>query len=156
MKDDDKFLANLEDSEPARMAIACLLMSKGVTVFAPPLKVRPSADKRKQFADGGDIFVSGLRVEVKHRKIQFRDRESFPHQTVFIDEQYKLDAKADSPLLWYVNLSLDMNFAAVVYGHHRDLWTLDSRWSNEEGRQVVNYEIDKRWVHFCPRKKLFG
>lgn len=156
MKDDATFLSNLAVSEEAVRALASSLHGEGVGVFVPPVEVRPSADQRMAFADKGDLILSGLRVEVKHRSFNFKDRDSYPHKTVFIDEKYKFDAKADIPLLCYVNLSHDMKCAAVVYGFTRHRWTLDRRPSKEEGRLIVNYQVDKRWVHFCPPNRLLG
>jgi hypothetical protein len=149
MKDDDKFVRDLDASRVAVNQFADKLRRDGIQAWLPPERTRPDASIRHDYADEGDIMVQG-RVEHKVRNnLHFTCKEDYPYPTVIVDEVYKEDAKASDPVFAYVIENASRTHAAVVYGWTRDKWQVETRRDTIQGRDCHFYVIDKRWVRFC-------
>ena len=62
------FEARFRASRPAEIVVATYLLNIGHTVTLPQRRLRADFADRKEFADKGDIYASGKRIEVKHLK----------------------------------------------------------------------------------------
>ena len=155
MKSDKQFLGDLSASRRAVNEFADKLRECGLQAWLPPERTRPDASVRDQYADAGDLMLQG-RVEHKVRtNLNFTSKEDYPYQTVFIDEAYKVDAKADTPVLAYVIENATRTVAAVVYGWTRDHWQIEEVFDSKQGRCCRNYTVPLKYVRFCPPQEAF-
>lgn len=149
MKDDQKFVADLNASRVAVNEFADKLRRDGIQAWLPPERTRPDASVRREYADAGDIMVQG-RVEHKVRNnLRFTCRDDYPYATVIVDEVYKEDAKSNEPVFAYVIENADRTHAAIVYGWTRDKWQIETRRDPIQGRDCDFYTVEKKWVRFC-------
>jgi hypothetical protein len=155
MKSDSEFIGDLNASRRAVNEFANKLREQGVHAWLPPERTRPDASVRSQYADAGDLMVQG-RVEHKVRgNLHFTCKEDYPYQTVFIDEAYKVDAKAETPVLAYVIENATRTVAAVVYGWTREHWVIEEVFDRKQNRTCRNYAAPLRYVRFCPPQEAF-
>ena len=147
----------MRDIETSRLKVntwAERMRSRGVQVWLPPERIRPTAAQRADYADDGDLMVQG-RIEHKVRDLMFTCREDYPYPTVIVDECRIEDAKAGDPVIAYVIENRDSTCAAVVYGWTKPSWQRMSRWDSHRNRQREFYVIEKRMVRFCPPDEVF-
>jgi hypothetical protein len=156
MKSDQQFLCDLSASRRAVNDFADKLRQTGMQVWLPPQRTRPDATVREQYADNGDLMVQG-RVEHKVRtNLHFTSREDYPYPTVIVDEAYKVDAKADTPVLAYIIENASRTVAAVVYGWTRKHWQVEEVYDPKQGRKCRNYTVPKQHVRFCEPQEAFA
>ena len=156
MKDSNSFLRDLATSRVAVNEFAQRMRDKGLQVWLPPESVRPDASVRREYADNGDLMVQG-RVEHKVRtNLHFTSREDYPYPTVIVDEAYKVDAKADTPVLAYIIENASRTVAAVVYGWTRKHWQVEEVYDPKQGRRCRNYTVPKQHVRFCEPQEAFA
>ncbi len=148
MKDDSRFLGDLNASRKAVNEFAGKVRSTGIQAWLPPERTRPDAAVRSEYADSGDLMVQG-RVEHKVRtNLNFTCRDDYKYDTVIVDEVYKEDAKASEPVLAYVIENAKRTHAAIVYGWTRDHWAIERRNDPIQGRECDFYVVPKRLVRF--------
>lgn len=148
MKEDSRFLGDLNASRKAVNEFADKVRETGIQAWLPPERTRPDAAVRSQYADAGDLMVQG-RVEHKVRNnLHFTSRETYKYDTVIVDEVYKEDAKASEPVLAYVIENAERTHAAIVYGWTRANWTTERHHDSIQGRECDFYVVPKRLVRF--------
>jgi hypothetical protein len=155
LKDHAGFLKDFRSSITAVNTFAAILRTKGVQVWLPPTQVTPDFESRMEYADSGDMMIH-LRAEHKVRNLKFTCREDFPYPTLIIDEKYKVDSKADSPLLAYFIQSEDGQCVACVYGHTKHRWQVEPVYDKLQGRTCHNYTIPIQFVRFCKPEEIFS
>ena len=67
---------------------------------------------RKEFADKGDVYASGKRIEVKHIKHDFQ-YEAWPFETAAICAKKSFDAADPRPDYYYI-VNASLTVAALV------------------------------------------
>jgi len=65
------FEARFRASRPAEIVVATYLLNIGHTVTLPKRRIAKDFADRAEYADKGDIYASGKRIEVKHIKHDF-------------------------------------------------------------------------------------
>lgn len=154
MDSDDDFLRDFDASNRAVNRFAARMRAKGVTLWLPPVSVRPSSDVRAQFSDDGDLLLQG-RVEHKVRTINFTSRDDYPFPTVIVDEKRIEDGKAGDPVLAYVIENQAGTHAAIVYGWTKPKWQTIQRFDRLRDRERTFYVVAKSLVRFCPVDEAF-
>jgi hypothetical protein len=153
MKTDASFFADLNTSRAIVAQRVQELCDMGLYAEMTPHTDRPDSSVRMQYGDDGDFMVCG-RVEHKRRKLRFQGKDSYPYDTIFIDEQYKVDNKSDVPLAYIIE-NADGTCAAVIYGWTRPLWQIERRWDPHAERHANFYVIHKDHVRFCKPQHAF-
>jgi len=124
---DPTFVDDLRASDPARWLVARWIVSNGHTVIVPPIRIRPFAAVRGDYADRFDLLildspdrlikldaVGVYGVEVKHRtSLDFSGRGDFPFGSIIVDHAAAYDHKSPKPFA-YVILSASLRHAAIV------------------------------------------
>ena len=77
------FEARFRASRPAEIVVATYLLNIGHTVTLPKRRMAKDFADRAEFADKGDIYASGKRIEVKHIKHDF-GYQAWPFETAAI------------------------------------------------------------------------
>ena len=154
-KDFAGFLKDFRSSIRSVEKFAAILKNRGVQVWLPPTQVTPDFESRMEYADGGDLMLQ-LRAEHKVRSLNFTSREDFPFPTILIDEKYKIDSKADSPLFAYFIQSEDGQCVACVYGHTKHRWQVEESYDKRQGRSCQFYSIPTQFVRFCKPEEIFS
>lgn len=147
MKTDQQFLRALENSRACVNAVAQWLVDLGYDVAVKPSPVRPDASVRHEYADSGDLELR-MRVEVKHRSVPFTDRDSYPFQTVIVDETYKVDRLDRRSLYAYVIVNEARTHAAVIKADTISQWTIMSTYDSKEGESRRFYVCDVSLAQF--------
>ena len=153
MKDEERFLRDLERSRQAVNEFAARAAADGIQVWLPPERTRPDEESRREYSDNGDMMVQG-RIEHKIRDLDFTHRGNYPYDTVFIDEVYNADQKVGTPLL-YVIENRARTHAAVVYGFTRPDWTIVTKFDAAQNRECRFYAAHKNKVRFCKVEDVF-
>jgi hypothetical protein len=148
------FLQAFRSSQRAVEKFAATLRKKNVPVWLPPTQMTPDVESRMDYADVGDMMIQ-LRAEHKVRGIKFSSRADFPYPTLIIDEKYKVDSKASTPLFAYFIESSDGQCVACVYGHTQHRWKVDEVFDKAQGRKCVNYVVPIEFVRFCKPEEIF-
>ncbi len=125
-----------------------------MAVWLPPTEMTPDVESRMDYADGGDLMLQ-LRAEHKVRSFAFTGREDFPYPTIIIDEKYKVDAKAGTPLLAYFIESSDGRCVACIYGHTKHRWLIQDSVDPKQRRTCTFYVVPKEFVRFCKPEEIF-
>lgn len=153
MKSDAAFLADLRQSREIVARRAQEFRALGLVAEVVDHEDRPDSAVRMQYGDSGDLVVAG-RVEHKRRRLHFTGAHDYPYQTIFIDEQYKIDSKDDVAMAYIIE-NMAGTCAAVVHGFTRRLWRLEKKWDATAKRFGTFYTIDKQHVRFCPPQETF-
>jgi hypothetical protein len=134
---DPTFVADLQESERARLKVAAWLRSKGRRVEVPPLRVRPCADQRADFADHGDLFVDAQRqrVEVRWRNLDFTSAADFPFPTVLLGATYRWDDVEPKPVA-LVLTNRTMSHCLIVPATTRARWRVVRLWRHGRWHQL--------------------
>ena len=124
--EDRRFKAAVAASMKAVLAFEVYLKRKGYETIAPKVKIRPNIGERAEYSDKEDLFARKpgeerwRRFEIKGRTLQFTCRDDFPFPTIIADHATKQFERPD----WYVNISKDLKYAAVMDGRQRDQWKI--------------------------------
>lgn len=92
--------------------MATYLLNLGHTVTLPQRRMARDFADRKEYADKGDVYASGKRIEVKHLKRDFPYGE-WPFDTATICAKASFDAAHPRPDYYYL-VSQSMTVAALV------------------------------------------
>jgi hypothetical protein len=106
------FEARFKASRPAEIVVATYLLNLGHTVTLPQRRMARDFADRKEYADKGDVYASGKRIEVKHLKRDFPYGE-WPFDTATICAKASFDAAHPRPDYYYL-VSQSMTVAALV------------------------------------------
>lgn len=151
----EKFLSLLEGSAASVWRVAYWLWGKGYEVRIMPVSKAPTAADWKQHSDSGDLFVrmapidDWMRTEVKHRQLNFTNREDFKMPDMFVCSKHSYDRANPKPYA-YVVLNKAMTHAAIIATETCDHWTTrevaDSNFKN--GYRQVKYCCPTEKIHF--------
>ena len=92
--------------------MATYLLNLGHTVTLPKRRMAKDFADRKDYADKGDVYASGKRIEVKHIKHDFQ-YEAWPFETAAICAKKSFDAADPRPDYYYL-VNQSMTVAALV------------------------------------------
>lgn len=120
-----------------------------------PVSKAPTASDWEKHSDGGDLFVrmapidDWLRTEVKHRQLDFTDRDSFKYPDMMVCSKHSFD-RADPKPYAYVMLNKAMTHAAIISTESLEFWTVkeygDKNFGN--GYKQLKYMCPKERIHF--------
>jgi hypothetical protein len=141
--EEERFRDAVPKSMPAVNAFANYLNRRGTDTIVNQVTVRPRFDERDAHGDTEDIKArrpggDWLRIEVKGRLLNFTGRHDFPYPSIIADRTNKKSAPAD----WYVTISKNMEWAAIMDGAQIDRWQRGTVYDRTKG-----YECP---VYFCP------
>lgn len=139
MKTNREFLSALDRSRTAVWVAAQWLLRQGYDAQIRPALERPTFEDRNEFADNGDIEIK-QRVEVKHRFLSFTNEDSYPYDTVIVDEKYKIDRINSAELYQYIILNEEMTHCCVVYGITRSQWVERKKYDKKDRQTRTFYE----------------
>lgn len=131
-----RFINHLRSSEPDRWLVARYLVAKGCTVTIGPMRETPHSSRWKEFADNGDLYADGFRIEVKGLSSQFTGLDEFPYpQGAIVCAAHSYDDANPKPYCYFL-LSKDRKTAAIAYGEDHPRWwkcaASDRRYENYE------------------------
>ena len=106
------FESRFRASRKAEMAVALYLLNRGHTVTLPKRQMAKTFAERKDYADKGDVYASGKRIEVKHIKHDFQ-YQAWPFETVAICAKKSFDAADPRPDFYYI-VNASLTVAALV------------------------------------------
>jgi hypothetical protein len=124
-------------------------------VTLPKRRLAKDFADRKEYADKGDIYASGKRMEVKHLKRDFVYRE-WPFATVTICAKASFDAADPKPDYYFI-LNQPMTIAAIVdVRNTRPIWTVRKQTDPARGYEYDVYALDPdflgwRYIEFEER-----
>lgn len=138
-EDDPTFVQDLLDSQSHVIRVGNWLEMCGYEVEIADIKVRDDVRNMAKFADNGDLFVSGNRLEAKQRMLDFTSREDFPYPTIIVDVAHTWD-KADQKPLAYILTNKETSCALVVLGSTFEHWKKVNKWDRQKKRHRTFYE----------------
>lgn len=142
---DPTFVEDLKASHSAVQAAAEWLRASGYPVIVRPTFIRPTAEERRQYSDGGDLEIL-QRVEVKQRPgIDFQDPADFPFASIIVDVCHKYDQARPKPYA-YMILNSTLSAAFVVKCSTRPKWSRVER--HVGGRSRDYYECPMSLTQF--------
>jgi len=142
---DPTFVEDLKASHSAVQVAAEWLRSSGYPVIVRPTFVRPTAEERRQYSDGGDLEIL-QRVEVKQRpEIDFKDPRDFPFSSIIVDVCHAYDQARPKPHA-YMILNASLSAAFVVKCSTRRQWSRVER--TARGRARDYYECPLNLTEF--------
>lgn len=128
---DPTFVEDLKESQRYVWAVARWLSGQGEQVVVLPQSIRPSAEDRMKYSDGGDLAII-KRVEVKHRdNLHFTSAADYPYDSVMVDAAHKYDLATIKPYA-YIILNKDVTCCAIVYASTKNTWKRESKF--DKGR----------------------
>ena len=131
------FEARFRASRPAEIVVATYLLNIGHTVTLPKRRIAKNFADRADFADKGDVYASGKRIEVKHKQVDF-EYGSWPFETVAICAKKSFDAADPRPDYYYL-VNKGLTVAALV-----DVKTTFADWLVQrimDTRRGYDYEV---------------
>jgi len=143
-REEQRFRRDTKGSTREASAFAMHLISKGYVDVAVTIpSMRRVFEERAGHGDQYDVQAKypgkdGLiRFEIKGRRFEFSDRDSYPHEGFIIDRYTKEPPFAD----WYVGVSRDLKCATIINGSKREKWYKKYIYDTTKG-----YGGD---VHYC-------
>jgi hypothetical protein len=124
--EDRRFRAAVAGSLKAVLAFEAYLKRKGYETIVTEVKMRTRVGEKGVYSDGEDLLARKpgedrwRRFEIKGRTLTFTSCADFPFPTIIADHANKTFEPPD----WYVNVSKDLKYAAVMDGKLRDQWTV--------------------------------
>jgi len=141
-----RFLKHLKESEPTRWMVARWLTSRGYSVQLQGMKEAPTAERWKEFADEGDLYVT-MRVETKQLTCDFTCREDWPFRKDFIVcARHSFDLAQPKPYA-YVILNRAGTHAAFVLTSGWKQWRVGTRTDSR-------YEKVAQEFYFAPLESI--
>ena len=151
MSQHGRFLSRLRDLSRAVFAVAFFQHQRGRKVEIPPLQFAPDASQHELFVDEGDLYVwvSGkrLRFEIKHLGVNFTGADDWPFKEAFVSNVAAVD-RAGADVQFYVSVSNDMRFAAIISGRTRDRWYTTTALARNTGNDEQYYACPIELVIF--------
>ena len=149
-RDDPTFVEDLRRSAAAVWRVAQWLHARGNNVTIRPLRVREDIRQMSDYADTGDLEII-QRVEVKHRDLDFNDKESFRAKfaTMIVDVAHTWDQARPKPYA-YVVVNRAETVAAIVMGHTFPRWQRVKRWDKKKNREREFYVCPVDEILFVP------
>lgn len=164
----EQFVADLNNSQPAVLAVAGLLQRRGYEVVLPPHSVTPSEDERYQYLDAGDLAATrlfrieeGRRIEVppenrvrrthqvKQSSRDFDSVAAFGFSMVTVDEDYKIEAQLARPPAAYWIVSRSRTGAIYIPWSTRPQWDVFRRVDPlQRGRVCAYIRCPARLCHY--------
>ncbi len=140
----EKFLGHLEASKDAVWIIARWYWGQGHEVMIPPTKAAPARKDWQEFADGGDLFVNGKRIEVKNIGYDFTCLDDWPFPNFFVCAKHAWDNADPKPYrICYLNKART-HIAVLHCQESCDQWrvqdVVDSRYTDEAQPTYVCYK----------------
>ena len=151
-KPTEKFLDLITKARDVSFIVAEALAQRGHRVRVIPNTVRPSFAERWEHTDSGDLEVT-LRVEVKHVRINFHSRESFPYDSLIVDEAYKVEKQHELPLYGYAQVNASLTGCLIIPMWTRDAWYKEHRFDKQENARRLFYFCPKDRTHYLPLKR---
>lgn len=131
MKTDAQFIAALSASDQCVSAVAAWLARHKRDVLVRPLIIRPSFDSRMEYLDEGDIEIR-MRVEVKHRDMDFTCAADFPYRTVIVGEKHKVERIPLGRWWGYVHVNRAMTHACIIFPHTAKYWITTTKYDRKD------------------------
>lgn len=141
MKTDAAFLASLANSESAVLSMGKWLRGLGADVLMRPTVARPEYKSRMAYVDAGDLEIR-LRVEVKHRDIEFTSAADYPYPTVLVDEARKAEQHSTLTLWGYLIVSRSRTHFCFISATTKKHWTVVKLYDRFDGAVVEFMEVD--------------
>lgn len=139
------FEARFRAARNAEMVVALYLLARGHTVTLPKRRMAKDFADRKEFADKGDVYASGKRIEVKHIKHDF-EYQSWPFKTAAICAKASFDAADPRPDYYYiVNASLTVAALVDVRITFPD-WIVERIEDRERGYDYEVYAVEPEYL----------
>lgn len=139
-----EFRKALTRSQKAVEHIADWLTRMGYRVAVPDLRIRPHRSQATEYADNGDLFVEGHRVEVKWLSVDF---PPWPYPTFIVDSAYHIERADPQPYAWVI-VSRSLENIGVVYGADRDTWQVRERYDHIRQHAERFYEAEPQSVQW--------
>jgi hypothetical protein len=148
----------------AGLWFARLYRKLGVPLEVGRFRIARTREERYQCRDKGDLFLcpigsERLLLELKHRTLRWHNEESFPFQTIILDEDWKLRERVCEQGVrpFYVSISKDRRHAAVVDAGacYYDILT-ERMLDSGRRRDCANFTIDKRHARFCQTEEVMA
>jgi hypothetical protein len=148
-------MTRIDQSEAGVELVCEWLNQKGFeSVVLPSTRCSGWVD-RMEHVDDGDIKSSiggrSFRVEVKCRGLAFESVDTFPYETVIVDEKYKID-RSDHiyPLYGYAILNKGKTGFLAIKSNTRQFWIEELRHDRNMGevRTFISCPRDKRFMSF--------
>lgn len=146
MKPDAQFVNDFLQSSQYVNLVAYWFSVNGISSRILPNMLRPEVGRRFDFMDNGDIEIH-LKVEVKHRSIDFTSRDDYPYPTILIDEVYKVDKKSRD-LYAYVILNERADTCIMIYKYTISKWRKVEKRDRTAGEARMFYEVPKEFGIF--------
>lgn len=138
-KHDGSFVQDLKESQKAVVLTATTIQAllPGAAVHVPDMEIRPDERFVGQYADDGDLFVNGHRIEVKQRRLMFTGPEDFPYDTITVDVQHTWDraVKTGKVPVAYVFWNKDLTASMLILGKTSGEWKRVSKIDRFKKRQ---------------------
>lgn len=149
-----QFLARLDKSHEAVIAVASWLSNRGNSVTISGLHRAPTAADWQDFADSGDLFIN-QRVEVKCLTHDFTCHEDWTFKDKFIVcAKAPFDRYQPKPYAFvYVNKSHTHAGIVVVSQTQQHWWTEDKEDKNYPGAPKTFYVMPTKLVKFVEMKR---
>ena len=132
--EEGRFRAAVKASMVAVRAFARHLQLRGMSVIVYEVRIRPHRDQREGYGDTEDLTACWedgpwRRFEIKWRTYSWTCCDDFPFPNGMIVDRLK-----DTPLAdWYVGISRDLNYAAIVDGKTSDQWSIKNIYDKTKG-----------------------
>lgn len=117
--------------------------SRGHEVVIPKLKISPTAAAALEYCDSGDLYIDGLRVEVKSFDHYFTDASNWKYRPNFIvDAVNTFDRKTPRPHRYIYWNNDKTHYARIFVRPTREYWTVHRIFN----RQIKEYND----YYYCP------
>lgn len=139
----DLFVKELTDGFNWQYIPMMFFKLHGFEVKMPELEIRKDSIKNAEpFFNSKDLFVNGMRIEIKSRKESFCSPESFPYQTAIVDTVKKFSNRADKPVA-YVMISRFTGCMLWVDATRSGDWKIIDRFDNTRKFREQFYTVHK-------------
>lgn len=126
------------------------IQRKGHWVELPPTAESPTYQERSNYTDSGDLFVNGLRLEVKGLSVKFgKDGAEWPFRDFMICSVRsfrKAKEQGNTPRFYFI-VSADYKHMAQVSVASKDHWTVRKARDGKTGEYydvyIAPFEIIK-------------
>jgi hypothetical protein len=129
-ENDELFIKELSEGFAWQALPMLFFKLHGFEVQMPELEVREESIKNaSRFFNSKDLFVNGMRIEIKSRKEKFTSPGSFPYDTAMVDTVKKFTGRKDKPVA-YVMISRDTGAMLWVDATRHEDWEIIERFDN--------------------------
>jgi hypothetical protein len=129
-ENNELFIKELEEGFAWQALPMLFFKLNGFEVQMPELEIREDSIKNAdRFFNSKDLFVNGMRIEIKSRKEKFTSPESFPYETAMVDTVKKFTGRKDKPVA-YVMISRHTGSMLWVDATRHEDWEIIERFDN--------------------------